>query len=423
MFAEHRGTTQAPPPSPITAVLEKKQAVFRLGIGVKAAPPGWNGDGHAMDLLFTADIQLLAPSSVPDQTFYGRTMDPVRVNMQLARSWIDECEDSHSAQCETLVSKNTPEGSVYTSFPPHSLRVINVKSLSLSQLPKNAKYVALSYCWGQSNRHFLTTKANITELQSARGISRVWEQLPGTIQDAIECVRELGYEFLWVDALCIIQDDNQDKAEQIKQMDRVYDSALLTIISAFEPTKNANTPGMMASFDGLPWYRPYSMDRRRCQTKAVIKELEISTTLSDVKIATWKSRWATRAWTFQEQLLSKRRLFFTNPQLYFQCSCGVFCEDVVGEGKSPSAYIHTRTSLYNESSLFHDYYSGSDGNARMLMRSKFASREEAFKYYGQLIDAYTRRTMTNQADELAALEGIMAVLRTTMGTEFIHGLP
>ncbi|KAK4171899.1 heterokaryon incompatibility protein-domain-containing protein, partial [Triangularia setosa] len=372
-----------------------------------------------MDLLFTADIQLLAPASIPDQTFYGRTIDPIRVEIQLARSWIGECEKSHG----DLLRPWFPGLRRRPSSPPHNLRVINVKSLSLSQLPINAKYIALSYCWGQSNRHFPTTKANVKELQVVQGLAGVWQKLPGTIQDAIGCVCELGYDFLSVDALSIIQDDDEDKAEQIKQMDRVYESALVTITSAYESTRDKSTPSSMSSFDGLPGYRPYSMDRQNYQTKALVEGLELSTTLSDVKITTWTSHWATQAWNFQEQLLSKRQLFFTNTQLHFQFSCGVSCEDVVGEGKSPSGYIHLRTSLYNESSLYHDYYSGSDGNARMLLRSKFFDREEAFKYYGQVVDAYTLRNMTNQGDALAALEGIMSVLRTTVNTEFIHGLP
>ncbi|KAK0718731.1 heterokaryon incompatibility protein-domain-containing protein, partial [Apiosordaria backusii] len=255
--------------------------------------------------------------------------------------------------------------------------------MALSPLPTNAKYNALSYCWDQSNRHFLATKANISELQAVRDIASVWDQLPGAIQDAIDCVPELGHEFLWVDALCIIQDDDDDKAEQIKQMDRVYDSALPTIISAYGSIKKESTPNSM-SCDGLPGYRPYSIDRHRCQSTALT------------------SHWATRAWTFQEQLLSKRRLFFTNTQLYFQCSCGVFCEDVIGW-----AYIQPHSSLYNERSLYHDHTLPYDRNADLLPRNRFSGREEAFQYYGQVIDAYTRRNMTDQGDALAALEGIL----------------
>ena len=95
-----------------------------------------------------------------------------------------------------------------------------------------------------------------------------------TIQDAIDCVREIGREFLWVDTLCIIQDDDKDKEEQILQMDRVYNNALLAIISA--PTAEEDS----SRYDGLPGYH---LSRRSFQDTTRIQGLELCTTLLDVE--------------------------------------------------------------------------------------------------------------------------------------------
>lgn len=382
---------------------------LRLGIALRG-PSGENRPylDHA------GDIQLLSTNSLihgPRAIFHGRIVDPDRTNVQLAREWIDECEQGHGDLCETAGGR---DDLAYARLAPRNLRVIDVNSMCLVFLPAEARYAALSYCWAQSTRHFTTTMSNVARLQACGGISSVWDELPGTIQDAIEFVREIGREFLWVDALCMVQDDDKDKEEQVLQMDRVYDNALLTIISA---PPSAERP---SQYDGLPGYR---LNRQPFQATASIQGLELCTTQLDVEQATLTSPWNTRAWTFQEHLLSRRRLFFTNVQLYFQCPCGVFCEDVVGEGKSPSAFIYPGTSLWNSSGIHNDVSEGQKGNALGLSRSMFSNPSAAFNYYAHIVELYTGREMSDQGDALAALEGVISILRATMNTEFIHGLP
>ncbi|KAL4778039.1 hypothetical protein BJX76DRAFT_344293 [Aspergillus varians] len=156
---------------------------------------------------------------------------------------------------------------------------------------------------------------------------------------------------------------------------------------------------------------------------ARVQGLELCTTHINVEQATITSPWNTRAWTFQEHLLSRRRLFFTDVQLYFQCSCGVFCEDVVGEQQSPLAFIYPGSSLWNNSGLRNHVVQGQKANALGLSRSMFPNFSAAFEYYAHVVELYTSREMSDQGDALAALEGVISILRTTMDTDFIHGLP
>lgn len=88
------------------------------------------------------------------------------------------------------------------------------------------QYVALSYCWG-SNVPFTTTSANLQEHRRENGIT--FAQLPETLQDAVLMVRYLGLSYLWVDCLCIIQDDLVDWENEAAQMADVYSNAFLTL--------------------------------------------------------------------------------------------------------------------------------------------------------------------------------------------------
>jgi Heterokaryon incompatibility protein (HET) len=86
-------------------------------------------------------------------------------------------------------------------------------------------YVALSYCWGGGQENIMTTRANLLErLQNIP-----FKNLPQTIKDAIIVTRELKYKYLWVDALCIVQDDEEDRAQEVSKMSLVYSGASLTI--------------------------------------------------------------------------------------------------------------------------------------------------------------------------------------------------
>lgn len=306
------------------------------------------------------------------------------------------------------------ESCYYEPSAPQNLRVIDVKQMSLVMLPPRSKYVALSYCWGSSNRHFTTTESNISELEKRNSLVAIFSQLSGVIQDAIHCVRDLDERFLWVDALCIIQNNDKEREAQVLQMDRIYESSLVTIVAA------SPLPKFWPGYDCLPGYRAGT--RIFIQDSARVRDLELCTTFDSVDRVTDPRNciWSTRAWTFQE-LLSRRRLYFSSAQLYFQCPCGVFCEDAVGEGKSPSSSLYNTCSLWNASGLYTNAY----GLTAMegLSRTEYQSHEESFDLYMDMVERYTARDMSNQGDALIALEGILEVLRKTMQTHFIWGLP
>jgi Heterokaryon incompatibility protein (HET) len=139
-----------------------------------------------------------------------------------ARLWIQDCLSNHN---------NCP--GIYRSPPP--ARVIDVGDnadagprIYECQKGEHQPYAALSYCWGEKERLVLST-SNIYEW-CLHGLP--YPSLPRTIRDAIVITRKLGLRFVWIDALCIIQDSDLDKSREIERMGAIYQTAHVTIVAA-----------------------------------------------------------------------------------------------------------------------------------------------------------------------------------------------
>lgn len=94
----------------------------------------------------------------------------------------------------------------------------------------SGRYIAVSHCWGQ-HLPFRTTTASLSQLQ--RHV--LWDELPWVFRDAITTAHQLGVQYIWIDSLCIIQDDRRDWARNSYMMGDVYRNALLTIGVVMSP--------------------------------------------------------------------------------------------------------------------------------------------------------------------------------------------
>ena len=226
LYADNRGSNTASVDSLVGS--KDLQRAYRIGIGARAPT-----DGRAVPYLDHAgDIQLSAISAAQygmSRLFHGRAIHSERVYMGLARDWLIECESHHKQKCSlpamAIGGPASPAG-------PRDLLVVDVLRMCLCQMPQGSRYIALSYCWPPNANTFVTTKSMKEELSVPGALRDNEMKLIQTIQDAIQCVSELGEKYLWVDALCIIQDDEEHKSAQIKQMHRVYGCSLLTLIHA-----------------------------------------------------------------------------------------------------------------------------------------------------------------------------------------------
>ncbi|KAK0647070.1 heterokaryon incompatibility protein-domain-containing protein, partial [Cercophora newfieldiana] len=203
------------------------------------------------------------------------TVDPTRL-----RRWLDDCDETHTCLRQPSGAQKT--GKRATA----NITLIDVVDGRLVPANTDSQYFALSYIWGGITAH--QTLSSSFQARSEVGALKAGDPgedpLPATIRDAMTLVREMGYRYLWVDSLCIVQDDGNAKHEAIRSMDLIYSKAYATLGDLCIHTP----PPLVFCIDLSPWN--------------------------------------TRAWTFQEKLLSRRCLYFSKQYVYLQCGESVTAE-------------------------------------------------------------------------------------------------
>jgi hypothetical protein len=298
-----------------------------------------------------------------------------KANFETVKSWISLCQNKHTKICSIADP----------SFVP-GLKLIDCITSDIV-LAKDKPYVALSYIWGSS-----------TEV--SENPSKLPETLPNTIKDAIIVAKELGYRYLWVDRYCIDQANEGEKADQCGKMDIIYQNAELTIIAAIGQDPTYGLPGV-------------SLRKRKPQhltTCSKIGKHFLISTQSWSKEVVETTKWKTRAWTYQEGLLSRRRLVFAEEQMYFECY-GMYCYESV---HFPLQTLH-RKDMQSFKSVF-----CSEKLIGIFPKGVGTTSIEIV----QRIEEYSGLNLTNPSDILRGMLGIFnAFQRSRLGIYHCLGIP
>lgn len=166
----------------------------------------------------------------------ARVINDAFINVNLAKKWINLCEKKHDC-------KSVPIEATRASQLPDGFRVIDVIDNCLIDKSYPCRYLALSYVWGNSIA-FTTTSKNVDELRVKGSIEDIWNQLSPTIQDAILFTRQLGERYIWIDSLCILQDNAQNAAANIEAMDSIYRYATTVLLVAEDNAASRGLPGI-----------------------------------------------------------------------------------------------------------------------------------------------------------------------------------
>jgi hypothetical protein len=120
--------------------------------------------------------------------------------------------------------------------------LINIAREQIVRRKPHEEYIALSYVWGDSKNESLRLNAlNFQSLSTPGGLNSQEKPIPKTVQDAIHVAQALGLRYLWVDSLCIIQDNPTEVHREISRMGEIYRNSKLTIVAA---SGNNNRSGL-----------------------------------------------------------------------------------------------------------------------------------------------------------------------------------
>ncbi|KAH6984243.1 heterokaryon incompatibility protein-domain-containing protein [Ilyonectria sp. MPI-CAGE-AT-0026] len=284
----------------------------------------------------------------------------------LARNWVQECLQHHSS-CANPLDEFMPTRILQISSSGSSIHIRKDASL--------APYAVLSYCWGGLQEITLTkSQVRLSQLSFSTAA------LPQTFQDAVLVCRELGLKYLWVDALCIVQDDPEDKAVEIGKMASIYQNSYVAILASRGKGVKDGFLQTRAPFgaENSPGFRlPYKCKDGKTGSVVLIEQSASQTYVDPL---------STRAWAFQEFILSPRILDFGELRTTWICRA---------EDKPTDGFLSSPISCWSRQ-RFHE----------LISPPPEANLESTHQIWSALVQCYMASSLTIPSDRLPALAGI-----------------
>ncbi|KAH8744033.1 heterokaryon incompatibility protein-domain-containing protein, partial [Hyaloscypha finlandica] len=344
--------------------------------------------------------------------------------------WIRDCDSNHD-ECNKGISGEIIGGEAI--LPTRLVYVGPMLGPHLSITKgKLGRYITLSHCWG-GETPYKTTKSNVKDYETGLPL----ENFPRTFRDAIDFTRDLGISFIWIDSLCIIQDDHKDWVEQSKQMGSIYERAYMTIAA----TSGVNSSSGLFH-DGRPVYVKFPCSPNPLETGYMYfaNVSEKPQPENDIELAPLNQR----GWVLQERVLSRRILHFASTQVYWECRKHFLCQSK--EFIQDMGGLHQWSQLNQmlntwectsfavaEYDLLSDSIPMNVPHPLNVPEHITVSRQgksnpiwdsQHFIFHAlwaRLIRYFSSRDLTFTSDRENALEGIKERLQTRMGFDYISG--
>ena len=326
---------------------------------------------------------------------------------RLFREWLRVCETKHDHRMPNF-SDNM------------AIRFIDVQRKCLvewngpaSQVPR---FVALSYVWGMQHQKVMLTTDRLDDFKQPGFLDQPLDQ---TIRDSIDLVSRIGENYLWIDALCILQDNREDKVTQIPQMHKIYGKAVLTIIAAAGHHADFGLPGVGVKSRTGNWFKLELDDIRvlfRSHTKLYAPSLDVGFTENYLYTSIYQSR----AWTFQEGHLSTRVLVFTKDQVYWECEKCTWCEETHWESDSidfiswRAVKDPTPLDVWTDRFERHAY--------DMLGADEPEKPEPVRNSYAALVKEYSNRYLSYDQDIMDGCTGVLSSIKEREQSDFLFAL-
>jgi hypothetical protein len=299
--------------------------------------------------------------------------------LETIKNWIATCDSSHQ-ECSLPTITPLPRRVLDVRSTGHEQNVC----LKESGPGETGRYMALSHCWGQE-QPLRTLRSNLARMR--QGID--WEILPKTFQDAIALTRKLQCQYLWIDSICIIQDDLEDWTTEAMNMEPVYGNSWLTVSAA------ATSDSSMGCFSKIP---PQVKFQLRNPISGLLLDIIARKNIEHDNFgylapASWEESLPLfrRGWALQERILSPRNIHFTKDEIVWECNNRQDCEC-----QYLTQYSDMNPTLLSSKSLYHSYIRNFDA----------FSKTTSWDCWHSLIEEYMLRELTFPGDRLPALAGL-----------------
>jgi hypothetical protein len=322
-----------------------------------------------------------------------------RARSSTIREWLTTCQKTHPKCRVNAYSDALSAARVIAIGTPVDgpLQLKLVRTANLGSLVE--QYTVLSHCWGEGSISCSTTTKTVSRYES-EGVH--FETLPRTFQEAVQITAAIGIKYIWIDSICIIQDDVQDWETEAAKMGAIFRDAVLTI-SATNACNCHEGCGLTTAFEPAVHFKGSyraPLDFAIRETKPMHEEVQDRLGTAPVN---------TRAWIFQERLLSRRVLHATHAQFVWQCATCAETEDGIlyDDGKSVSQYYNLGMHL------------------NPPFQKKFSDPARGHRWepdWWTAVQDYTRRTLGRPSDRYAAFAGAVRLFQEISGDDPFVGL-
>ncbi|WYZ36239.1 hypothetical protein EsH8_XI_000122 [Colletotrichum jinshuiense] len=270
----------------------------------------------------------------PSKFYTSRAVLPPfksKASFVLLNEWLGFCDEEH-----TCVSSNSSP-----RLPKRLLVIENGLTPTVSiqdtiRMNPLTPYTTFSYIRGSEISGALELCLE-NEGYFADGVD--FRKLPRSYQDAVIVTQNLGVKYIWIDALCILQDNPEDKASEISNLETILANSYCMIAATHAATVDSGFLGERPPRAVVHVTQPDGTRMSVCEM------------IDDFHNHVEKSPLCSQGWNFQERALSRRAIFFTPTQMYFHCGDGVRCEtltkmsspglDIIGDPEFPARFLNS----------------------------------------------------------------------------------
>ncbi|AEO65242.1 uncharacterized protein THITE_35556 [Thermothielavioides terrestris NRRL 8126] len=347
----------------------------------------------------TAQIDLNTDLLVPEDPLSQTSLDTVC-------GWLKTCVNHHGTAC---IPSAAPKGWLPTRLLEigpggHSIFLRETQAMKLAA---DVRYVALSHCWGQGRTPFTTTRQTMPSRMAGIDVG----VLPQTFQDSVGLTNSLGLQYLWIDSLCIIQDDAGDWAKEAAQMANVYRYAHLVLNAA---NSDADAAGFLSPRHAQDTVRlpPATPGRRHLCLQLCPPESRRWIDPAGPDNLNWEPI-SRRAWCLQERCLPMRSLQYGSHQAFWECEMMRASED----GDAITQEKGHLKRLCETANIADSVFARPD-------RDPSSEREQKVNWgdWHRMVEDYTARHITAHTDRLPALSGLAQAVVRESGGEYLAGL-